>query len=329
MSDSDTEKINKVKEYIVSHEWDTLIWQVSEIKTEIDSLRSEISDITWDEDPEDGLLWNIIDILWNNKTLLEYAKLALKDENSLTFHDRINMLRYEASLTLKWCNYLGDFKRFLKNLKEWGDVSRNTETQTEITPASTYHDDSESQNEQMQREENKWHPGNAIESSILDKRRDNWEQIPEEKVQEVRNYINNWWTFYSPSKWTVKWWRGEYKHVCSTWSYNVLWRLWFPRVSNSLNCDLDWTILPKMWLEYIWEVDPDNPEKNWYKPQDWDTAVWPRFTRDSWKKTQHQATFINGSWVSDTIQERMSCYWDRNEPRNVKIYRYTWKVNLA
>jgi hypothetical protein len=74
-----------------------------------------------------------------------------------------------------------------------------------------------------------------------------------------------------------------------------------------------------MGLKYIWEVDPDNPEKDWYKPQNWDTAVRPRFNG-----TQHQATFINWHWVSDTIQKKMSCYNAKNEP-NVKIYRYTWE----
>ena len=326
MSDSDNEKINKVKEYISSHEWNTLIWQVSEIKTEIDSLKTEVRDLIWGDDPEEWLLWNLIDILGNNKTLLEYAKLKLKDD--LTWNESFKLLEYEVLLTFK-CSYFSEFKKFLKNLKEWGDVSRDTETQTSITPEKSYNEDEQHHDEQMEKEQQKWNPKKQIESEILENWREAGARIPAEKLQEVWGYISHGWTFYSPSKWTVKWWKGEYKHVCSTWSYNVLWKLWFPKVSNSLNCDLDWTILPKMWLEYICEVDPDDPEKNWYKPQDWDTAVWPRFTRDSWKKTQHQATYINGSWVSDTIQNNMYCYWDRNEPRNVKIYRYKWGTTRA
>jgi len=145
------------------------------------------------------------------------------------------------------------------------------------------------------------------------------EHISEEKVKEARNYIANWWTFHSPSKWTIKWGWGKYKHVCSTWSYAVLKQLWIENKSGSNECDLKWKILPKMGLKYIWEVDPDNPEKDWYKPQNWDTAVWPRFNG-----TQHQATFINWHWVSDTIQKKMSCYNAKNEP-NVKIYRYMWE----
>ena len=99
--------------------------------------------------------------------------------------------------------------------------------------------------------------------------------------------------------------------------------MWIPKVSNSTTCDLKWRILPKMWFKYIWEVDPDNPERNWYHPQNWDTAVWPRFSTGR-KMTQHQATFINWYWVSDTIQNKMSCYSSKNEPK-VKIYRYMWK----
>jgi hypothetical protein len=147
--------------------------------------------------------------------------------------------------------------------------------------------------------------------------------IDDEKVRDAWNYIANGWTFHSNSKWTISWGWGKYKHVCSTGSFNVLWKLWLPKVSNSTECDLQWKVLPKMWLEYIWEVDPDNPEKSWYKPQNWDTAVWPKFRNGS-KTTQHQATFINWHWVSDTIQNRMSCYNSKNEPM-VKVYRYTWK----
>lgn len=149
--------------------------------------------------------------------------------------------------------------------------------------------------------------------------------LSESIVKKARDYIANWWTFHSNSKWTITWGRGKYKHVCSTWSYNVLWQLWLPKVSNSTECDLNWKILPKMGLEYIWEVDPDNPGKSWYKPQNGDTAVWPRFNNGR-KMTQHQATFINWYWVSDTIQSKMSCYGSKNEPM-VKVYRYTWKVS--
>lgn len=151
--------------------------------------------------------------------------------------------------------------------------------------------------------------------------------IPEWNVQKARDYISNWWTFYSPSKWTVTWGKGKYKHVCSTGSFNVLWKMWLPKVSNSTECDLQWKVLPKMGLKYIWEVDPDNLEKSWYKPQNGDTAVWPKFKNWS-KTTQHQATFINWHWVSDTIQNKMSCYNSKNEPM-VKVYRYTWWENLA
>lgn len=142
------------------------------------------------------------------------------------------------------------------------------------------------------------------------------------KVSETWNYIANGWTFYSPTKGICRRNDGKYKWVCSKWSYEVLELLWLTKKSNSNEVDLTWNILTQMWLTYIWKVDPKNPSKNWYKPQDGDTAVWPKFKRKSWKITQHQATFINGHWVSDTIQKNMSCY--KNEPNEPKclIYRY-------
>jgi len=140
------------------------------------------------------------------------------------------------------------------------------------------------------------------------------------KVSETWNYIKNWWTFHSPSRWICK--RDAYRGVCSTWSFNVLRKLWLPKVSNSTNVDLTWKTLTKMWLKYIWETNPKNPSQNGYKPQDWDTAVWPKFKKKSGKITQHQATYVNWHWVSDNIQRNMSCYpREPNEP-NCKIYRY-------
>ena len=140
------------------------------------------------------------------------------------------------------------------------------------------------------------------------------------KVSETWNYISNGWTFYSPSKWVCK--RDKYRWVCSTGSFNVLRKLWLPKVSDSTEVDLKWDTLTQMWLSYIWKVDPKNPWKNWYKPQNGDTAVWPKFKRKSWKTTQHQATYVNGHWVSDNIQNSTSCY--RNEPNEPEclIYRY-------
>lgn len=144
------------------------------------------------------------------------------------------------------------------------------------------------------------------------------------KVSETWNYITNGGTFYSWTKKTCKW--NGYNWVCSTGSFNVLRRLWLPKVSKNTEVDLTGERLTKMWLKYIWEVNPKNPSSNWYKPQDWDTAVWPKFTRSTWRKawqtTQHQATYINWHRVSDNIQNRMSCYGkEPNEP-NCKVYRY-------
>lgn len=335
MSDSDNEKLDKVKEYIHDHERNTVIWQVSEIKTEIDTLKTEVNGLIWSENPENWLLWNLIDILGSNKHLLEYAKLSLKDK--LTLDENFKFLKYEILLSLR-CNYFAEFKRFLKNLKEWGDVSRDAENFREITP------DNWIWNWWDEREWDRWHQkewtnGNNFWKISADSQRrwiqwtifEKWQnkkKIPQENVRYAWNYIKNGGKFYSPTLWNITWWSNKYKHVCSTWSYNVLRKLWLPKVSKSLNVDLEWKILPKMWLEYIWDVDPDNPERNWYKPQDWDTAVWPRFNNNG-RMTQHQATYINWHWVSDTIQRQMSCYSSKNEPKNVKIYRYTWNIQIA
>lgn len=167
---------------------------------------------------------------------------------------------------------------------------------------------------------------NVWESRSQDNQFEQSENTGTLKVKETRDYISNWWTFYSPSKWICQW--NKYNQVCSTGSFNVLRRLWLPKVSDSTEVDLTWKTLTKMWLKYIGEVNPNNPSQSWYKPQDWDTAVRPKFTRtvwkSAWKRTQHQATYINWHWVSDNIQNRMSCYpGERNEP-NCKIYRYMW-----
>lgn len=169
-------------------------------------------------------------------------------------------------------------------------------------------------------QDNWWNESNDSNENVFQRRRESKEKISKKKVTETWNYIKNWWTFYSPTKWRVTRWKDKYKWVCSTWSYNVLWRLWLPKTSESLEVDLNWNILPEMWLNYLWTVDPNNPWKNGYKPQDGDTAVWPRFN-NGWKMTQHQATYINWHWVSDTIQRQMSCYSSKNEPM-CKIYRY-------
>ena len=319
------ENEEQIKEYIENKEKDWVAWALDTITTEFNSM-------IWREEKETKDSLNVLNWFKNDKDLYDYAELKLKDDSELHLKDQLNIIKLELKLSLK-CSYFKDFQKFLEELKNWDDVSWNPDQNTSITPELAYDNNYWNQDEQMNREQMKWNPRQTIEWSVISEWWNKEERIPSGKVQEVWNYISNWWTFYSPSKWTVERWKWKYKHVCSTGSYNVLWKLWFPKISNSLNCDLDWTILPKMWLEYICEVDPNNPGKNWYKPQDGDTAVWPRFTRDSWTKTQHQATYINGSWVSDTIQEKMSCYWDKNEPM-CKIYRYhcesrekpSWKV---
>lgn len=288
----------QITEYIETKEkevaQDSIIWPLSELKDEVASF-------VWKEEKEDDDGWRLFNLLKNDKKLLKYAEFKMNEENLKWWEKfRMDLLELRLSIT---CSYFKEFQAFLTQLKKWDDVWWNTENHVRLTPDSWYN----------------WNLQDQFEDWL------HWQEaISREKVMETWNYIKNWWMFYSPTLWNVTWWENEYKHVCSTWSYNVLWRLWLPKVSDSLNVDLNWTILTKMWLGYITSVDPDDPEKNWYVPRDWDTAVWPKFTRTSWKVTQHQATYINWHRVSDTIQNKMSCYNDENEPKNVRIYRYEW-----
>ena len=167
-----------------------------------------------------------------------------------------------------------------------------------------------------------------------------WAEIPRERVERAWNYINNDWTFYSPSKWICIRWKWQYKGVCTTWVWNVLHLLtWLPLPCN-LEIDGTDERPEEMWerlnamncYKILDSVDPTNPSVSWYVPKDGDVAVRPRFQSDH-GQTQHMACYINGHWVSDTIQPCMSCYnatpqKKRNpyEP-NVKIYRYNPNMN--
>ena len=213
-----------------------------------------------------------------------------------------------------WINFFKKASDWIKNLF-WIDNNKES-----ISTSTTYTAQSEGKPDPDDRPNDNSQQENKPEDNL-----NTWtnEHLSENVVKKARDYIANWWTFHSNSKWIVTRGRGKYKHVCSTWSFNVLRLLWLPKVSKSTECDLKWTVLPKMWFKYIWEVDPKDPGKNWYKPQDGDTAVWPRF-QNGRKMTQHQATFIHWHWVSDTIQNKMSCYPSKNEPM-AKVYRFNWK----
>lgn len=160
-----------------------------------------------------------------------------------------------------------------------------------------------------------------------------WTEIPRERVKKTRDYIVNKWEFYSPSKWKCTRWRSEYKHVCTTWAWNVLHHLtWLP-LPNNLEIDGTEERPWEMWqrlnamncYKILDNVDPKHPVP--YLPKDGDIAVRPRFTLTSGRTTQHMACYINWHWVSDTIQNRMSCYPNQpNEPK-VKIYRYNPNMN--
>lgn len=277
--------MEKIHEYIEKKE------------NETNSLSKEIESVIWETSTE----LKILEIFKNDKDLYEYAELKLKDDSNFKIKDMLKIFKLEMKLSAK-CPYFQEFQTFLNDIKEGGDVSWDGENHSIVAPESWYKEDINDKNK-----------------ALLEKTDVRWL-----RVDYAWNYIKNGGTFYSPTLWNVAWWEWKYKHVCSTWSYNVLWKMGLPKVTNSLNCDLDWSILTKMWLKYIWKVDPNNPEKDWYEPQNWDTAVWPRFNNNG-KMTQHQATYINWHWVSDTIQNQMSCYGSKNEPK-CQIYRVMDKV---
>ncbi len=147
------------------------------------------------------------------------------------------------------------------------------------------------------------------------------ETIPRKKVEEVRNYIVNGGKYHSYTLWNITRWEGVYKHVCTTWAYEVASRLtWYPRPENTDWNGYDEKLKAMHYTKIMDKVNPKCPVP--YLPKDWDVAVRPQFTLDNGKTTQHMATYINWHRVSDTIQKHMSCYSTANEPC-VKIYRYT------
>lgn len=184
------------------------------------------------------------------------------------------------------------------------------------------------------------------------------ELISPERVREVSDYISWKGKYYSNSKKKyVSWWVGEYKWLCTTWTYAILALLLskepvnqdarqhyfdahgMKRNTNHIFFDGNDEKLRKMHCyPYMTWVDPTNPSASGYVPKIWDVAVRNPFRLNPdnpESETQHMAIYteviIHGKreyrWVSDTIQNRMSCYNatpDREryptEP-NVSIYR--------
>ena len=237
------------------------------------------------------------------------------------------IIKFKLTLEIPWIEkILTDTK---EKLDEHGkkieieQTTRDTKTETQELEDWRYDEEDSSEDEKM--------PELPGPRPDIPTREDfvEWTEIPEEKVQKAWNYIDNNGVYYSPTLGRVRRGKGEYKHVCTTGAWNVLHLLtWYPLPSN-LNIDRTGERLNAMNCYKIHEaVNPTNPSANGYTPKNGDVAVRPRFTLKNWKQTQHMACYINGHWVSDTIQNRMSCYnatqqKERNpgEP-NVQIYRF-------
>ena len=120
MGKSDNENMEKVQAFVDDHEWDTLIGQV---KSAIDTLQTTITNVTWIEKKRDWKLSRILNSFKDDKYLFEYAKLKLRDDKSLNFIDRINLIKYEVLSSRRHRNYFNEFKTFLERLKNWENIS--------------------------------------------------------------------------------------------------------------------------------------------------------------------------------------------------------------
>lgn len=149
--------------------------------------------------------------------------------------------------------------------------------------------------------------------------------ITQEAVDKAWKYITSGGTFRS-SKYekshggkSPTWGRGQYKTVCSSGSWGVLKQLGLSNIENE-EVDQDGSKLKNLGFNQIAIVDAKHPTKSGYKPQDGDTAIWKTGDYGIGYPVQHQATYINGYWVSDTIQNVMSVY--NGDESKVTVYRY-------
>lgn len=234
-------------------------------------------------------LWPIPDYLQDihDKELHEYALLESKSLNKIiSSTEELRLLHLEVGLSHR-LPYFNSFKTFLEDANNGKNVCWDSNKNEEISKSEMF--------------------------------------IRSLNVKNTWNYISQGWTFYSPSKWKCTWGSDNYKGLCTTWVFNILWKLWFKKVSESTTFNID--TLKKMWLQFVTKVNSHNPWKSGYMPRNGDVAVWPRFQKASWKYTQHMAVWVNWAWRSDTKQSKMACY--NNEPNEplCKIYRYGWIDN--
>lgn len=145
MSDLDNGKMDKVNDYINEHEQETAVWVASIIKTEIDTLSTEISDATWVEKKEKWLLWNVIDWLRNDGDLRQYAELKMKDgELNRMEKFKVRLLELRLSIT---CPYFKDFQAFLDELKKWEYVPEPWQEQSSSSSENDDNNNNDNNNE--------------------------------------------------------------------------------------------------------------------------------------------------------------------------------------
>ena len=111
----------QIKGYIKEKEKDSVLWNLENITTEFNSLVGREK-----EETKDWL--HLFEWLKNDKSLLKYAELKMKDEKDLKRWEKFNLELLELRLSIT-CKYFKDFKIFLEDLKR-GEVVEDTSTDT-------------------------------------------------------------------------------------------------------------------------------------------------------------------------------------------------------
>lgn len=156
-----------------------------------------------------------------------------------------------------------------------------------------------------------------------------WAPVRKAQYKAAWDYINGpdgqgSGTFMSDSLGKVTWGYNKYKQVCSTGSWAALHKMGIADKPYG-EVDNDGSRLKSLGFVPYKVVDAKNYRNQGYIPQDGDTAVWPTSNKYiKGRNVQHQATYLNGHWISDTIQRDMGVYGNGDESQ-VHIYRYNKK----
>ena len=113
----------EIKEYIENKQKDSAPWALETIRTEFNSL-------IWKEEKETRDWLHLFEWLKNDKNLLQYAELKMKDKKEMKRWDKMKMELLELKLSIT-CSYFKDFKSFLEELKKWEYESESIQSWNE------------------------------------------------------------------------------------------------------------------------------------------------------------------------------------------------------